>query len=157
MRSVAAELGLPTRLSEVGVPEEGIPQLVEGAEGDGCTLVNPRGFDIGLRLAATGRRVPHEADQVALAQRLAARLNPDLIGRSGDRLPRSDDTSHFRSVSPSTRNRTPVPSVMLCEAKHRQCSAARFVALAARSVQHDIRRNAWALEIYVPRLLLLVC
>jgi alcohol dehydrogenase class IV len=26
----------------VGVPEEGIPQLVEGAEGDGCTLVNPR-------------------------------------------------------------------------------------------------------------------
>ena len=42
VRSVAAELGLPTRLSEVGVPEEGIPQLVEGAEGDGCTLVNPR-------------------------------------------------------------------------------------------------------------------
>jgi alcohol dehydrogenase class IV len=35
-------LGLPTRLSEVGVPEDGIPQLVEGAEGDGCTLVNPR-------------------------------------------------------------------------------------------------------------------
>ena|SRR5438128_2222948 len=89
--------------------------------------------------------------------RSVMRLNSDLIGRSGDRLPRSDDTSHFRSVSPSTRNRTPVPSVMLCEAKHRQCSAARFVALAARSVQHDIRRNAWALEIYVPRLLLLVC
>ena len=35
-------LGLPTRLSRVGVPEEGIPVLVEGAEGDGCTLVNPR-------------------------------------------------------------------------------------------------------------------
>ena len=35
-------LGLPTRLSQVGVPEEGIPKLVEGAEGDGCTLVNPR-------------------------------------------------------------------------------------------------------------------
>ena len=35
-------LGLPKRLSEVGVPEEGIPALVEGAMGDGCTLMNPR-------------------------------------------------------------------------------------------------------------------
>jgi alcohol dehydrogenase len=35
-------LGLPQRLSEVGVPEEAIPVLVEGAMGDGCTLVNPR-------------------------------------------------------------------------------------------------------------------
>jgi len=35
-------LGLPTRLSLVGVPEEGIPALVEGAMGDGCTLLNPR-------------------------------------------------------------------------------------------------------------------
>jgi alcohol dehydrogenase class IV len=37
-----ATLGLPKRLSEVGVPEEGIPALVEGAMGDGCTLMNPR-------------------------------------------------------------------------------------------------------------------
>lgn len=35
-------LGLPQRLSEVGVPESGIPALVEGAVGDGCTLMNPR-------------------------------------------------------------------------------------------------------------------
>jgi alcohol dehydrogenase class IV len=42
VRGVAQRLGLPMRLSEVGVPEEGIPALVEGAEGDGCTLVNPR-------------------------------------------------------------------------------------------------------------------
>jgi alcohol dehydrogenase class IV len=35
-------LGLPTRLSEVGVPEDGIPDLVEGAMGDGTTLLNPR-------------------------------------------------------------------------------------------------------------------
>jgi alcohol dehydrogenase class IV len=42
VRGVAQRLGLPTRLSEVGVPEDGISQLVEGAEGDGCTLVNPR-------------------------------------------------------------------------------------------------------------------
>ena len=42
VRGVVKRLGLPTRLSEVGVPEEGIPVLVEGAEGDGCTLVNPR-------------------------------------------------------------------------------------------------------------------
>ena len=35
-------LGLPQRLSEVGVPESGIPELVEGAMGDGCTLLNPR-------------------------------------------------------------------------------------------------------------------
>lgn len=41
-RELAAALGLPTRLSEVGVPEDAIPALVEGAMGDGCTLVNPR-------------------------------------------------------------------------------------------------------------------
>jgi alcohol dehydrogenase class IV len=41
VRELVRELGLPTRLSEVGVPESGIPQLVEGAMGDGCTLVNP--------------------------------------------------------------------------------------------------------------------
>ncbi len=42
VRELVRRLGLPTRLSEVGVPEDGIPNLVEGAEGDGCTLVNPR-------------------------------------------------------------------------------------------------------------------
>ena len=42
VRGLTARLGLPQRLSEVGVPEEGIPVLVEGAMGDGCTLVNPR-------------------------------------------------------------------------------------------------------------------
>lgn len=35
-------LGLPQRLTAVGVPEEGVPLLVEGAMGDGCTLMNPR-------------------------------------------------------------------------------------------------------------------
>ncbi|MEA2365718.1 MAG: hypothetical protein QOI32_1230, partial [Thermoleophilaceae bacterium] len=39
---LSERLGLPTRLSEVGVPEEGIPALVEGAMGDGTTLLNPR-------------------------------------------------------------------------------------------------------------------
>ena len=39
---LVARLGLPTRLSEVGVPESGIPALVEGAMGDGTTLLNPR-------------------------------------------------------------------------------------------------------------------
>ena len=39
---LVGRLGLPTRLSEVGVPEEGIPVLVEGAMGDGTTLLNPR-------------------------------------------------------------------------------------------------------------------
>jgi alcohol dehydrogenase class IV len=42
VRGLTARLGLPRRLSEVGVPEAGIPALVEGAMGDGCTLVNPR-------------------------------------------------------------------------------------------------------------------
>jgi alcohol dehydrogenase len=42
VRGMTSRLGLPRRLSEVGVPEEGIPTLVEGAMGDGCTLVNPR-------------------------------------------------------------------------------------------------------------------
>ncbi len=35
-------LGLPGRLSEVGVPEESIPQLAEDAMGEGSTLPNPR-------------------------------------------------------------------------------------------------------------------
>ena len=39
---LVARLGLPTRLSEVGVPEDGIPALVEGAMGDGTSLLNPR-------------------------------------------------------------------------------------------------------------------
>jgi alcohol dehydrogenase class IV len=42
LSGVTRSLGLPQRLSEVGVPEAGIPELVEGAMGDGCTLLNPR-------------------------------------------------------------------------------------------------------------------
>jgi alcohol dehydrogenase class IV len=42
VRELVASLGLPTRLSAVGVPEDGIPVLVEGAMGDGTTLLNPR-------------------------------------------------------------------------------------------------------------------
>jgi alcohol dehydrogenase class IV len=42
LTDLVARLGLPTRLSEAGVPEEGIPTLVEGAMGDGTTLLNPR-------------------------------------------------------------------------------------------------------------------
>jgi alcohol dehydrogenase class IV len=39
---LVAGLGLPTRLSQAGVPESGIPALVEGAMGDAVTLLNPR-------------------------------------------------------------------------------------------------------------------
>ena len=42
LTELSRRLGLPTRLSEVGVPESGIPALVEGALGDGTTLLNPR-------------------------------------------------------------------------------------------------------------------
>jgi alcohol dehydrogenase class IV len=42
VRELRARLGLPGRLSEVGVPEHGIPQLAEDAMGEGSTLVNPR-------------------------------------------------------------------------------------------------------------------
>jgi alcohol dehydrogenase class IV len=42
VRGMVERMGLPTRLSQVGVPEEGIPALVEGAMGDGTTLLNPR-------------------------------------------------------------------------------------------------------------------
>ena len=42
LTDLIAQLGLPTRLSQVGVPEDGIPALVEGAMGDGTTLLNPR-------------------------------------------------------------------------------------------------------------------
>ena len=39
---LTTELGLPQRLSEVGVPEAGLADLVEGAMGDGCSLTNAR-------------------------------------------------------------------------------------------------------------------
>jgi alcohol dehydrogenase class IV len=39
---LVGRLGLPTRLTEVGVPESVVPRLVEGAMGDGTTLLNPR-------------------------------------------------------------------------------------------------------------------
>jgi alcohol dehydrogenase class IV len=42
LTDLVARLGLPTRLSDVGVPESGIPALVDGAMGDGTTLLNPR-------------------------------------------------------------------------------------------------------------------
>jgi len=42
VRSLAESLGLPTRLTAVGVAESAIPDLVAGAMGDACTLVNPR-------------------------------------------------------------------------------------------------------------------
>jgi alcohol dehydrogenase class IV len=42
LTGLVERLGLPTRLSQVGVPEDGIPALVEGAMGDGTTLLNPR-------------------------------------------------------------------------------------------------------------------
>jgi alcohol dehydrogenase class IV len=42
LEGMAARMGLPGRLSQVGVPESGIPDLVEGAMGDGLTLMNPR-------------------------------------------------------------------------------------------------------------------
>jgi alcohol dehydrogenase class IV len=53
---LARSLGLPTRLSQVGVPESGIPLLVAGAMGDACTLVNPRA-PTAEELAACYRRV----------------------------------------------------------------------------------------------------
>jgi alcohol dehydrogenase class IV len=42
VEEMAARMGLPARLSQMGVPESGIPDLVEGAMGDGLTLLNPR-------------------------------------------------------------------------------------------------------------------
>jgi alcohol dehydrogenase class IV len=42
VRELRSRLGLPGRLSEVGVPEQGIPQLAADAMGEGSTLVNPR-------------------------------------------------------------------------------------------------------------------
>jgi len=41
VRGLVGSMGLPTRLSEVGVPESAVEQLAEDAVGDGCTLVNP--------------------------------------------------------------------------------------------------------------------
>ena len=42
VEGMVERMGLPTRLSQVGVPEDGIPALVEGAMGDGLSLMNPR-------------------------------------------------------------------------------------------------------------------
>lgn len=41
VRGLRGRLGLPGRLSEVGVPEDAIPQLAEDAVGEGSTLPNP--------------------------------------------------------------------------------------------------------------------
>jgi alcohol dehydrogenase class IV len=40
--ALTTRLGLQQRLSQVGVPEAGIAELVEGAMGDGCSLTNAR-------------------------------------------------------------------------------------------------------------------
>ena len=42
VEGMVERVGLPSRLSQVGVPEEGIAAVVEGAMGDGLTLLNPR-------------------------------------------------------------------------------------------------------------------
>jgi alcohol dehydrogenase class IV len=42
VRGLVTRLGLPGRLSEVGVPESAIPQLAADAMGEGSTLPNPR-------------------------------------------------------------------------------------------------------------------
>jgi alcohol dehydrogenase class IV len=42
VEELTAGLGLPARLSQAGVPEQGLPALVEGALGDGTSLLNPR-------------------------------------------------------------------------------------------------------------------
>jgi aldehyde dehydrogenase (NAD+) len=42
VEELTAGLGLPQRLSQVGIPEQGLPALVEGALGDGTSLLNPR-------------------------------------------------------------------------------------------------------------------
>jgi alcohol dehydrogenase class IV len=42
VRGLVARLGLPGRLSEVGVPEQAIRQLAADAMGEGSTLPNPR-------------------------------------------------------------------------------------------------------------------
>jgi alcohol dehydrogenase class IV len=42
VEELTASLGLPRRLSQVGVPEQGLAALVEGALGDGTSLLNPR-------------------------------------------------------------------------------------------------------------------
>jgi alcohol dehydrogenase len=42
---LTSRLGLPQTLSQTGVPEAAIPDLVEGAMGDGCTLTNARDLE----------------------------------------------------------------------------------------------------------------
>jgi lactaldehyde reductase len=42
LEGTVARMGLPTRLSQVGVPEDGVPALAEAAMGDVLTLLNPR-------------------------------------------------------------------------------------------------------------------
>ena len=70
-------IGLPLRLSQVGVPESGIPALVEGAMGDGTTLLNPRepsetDYEDALQAGALARR----ADARCAAPRARAGARP---------------------------------------------------------------------------------
>ena len=70
IRELVRSLGLPTRLSQVGVPEAAIAELVAGAMGDACTLVNPREpteAEIERSTAACcDRRSPRRAQPVAV-------------------------------------------------------------------------------------------
>ena len=42
VEEMSERMGLPTRLAQVGVPEDGIPALADAAMGDALTLLNPR-------------------------------------------------------------------------------------------------------------------
>ena len=65
--ALARALGLPSRLSEVGVPEAGIPALVEGAMGDGMHAAEPARAQRGAttRSSTAGRSGSGGAVQLA--------------------------------------------------------------------------------------------
>ena len=106
---LTARLGLPGRLSEVGVPEEGIPDLVEGAMGDGLHAGQPARADRGglrralpQRAVSAGDEAPDWAGIVAAYGEEARRpLRADRRAQPGDApgraVPRRHQQAHRRA------------------------------------------------------------
>ena len=84
-------LGLPARLSQVGVPEEGIAQLAEDAMGEGPTLANPREVseeefvELYGRSLSAGRRSRRLGRHVAEDGRPTSSLRPGRRPQPGGR------------------------------------------------------------------------
>ncbi len=140
VRDLRSRLGLPGRLSEVGVPEEGIPQLAADAMGEGSTLVNPaRALGGGLRRALPQGTVSAADDAAAWAgivaeygkkhelrlRRRSAASTPSMRRRRYARAARTGSPVSSRAM-PGARAATPRSTRPADCSRRRCCRAASW-------------------------------